>query len=390
MESRRNFTKKAALAASIGVSAIAGCSGGGSEGSDSGGSSGESGSGDSDSGETEEISYDGPLPTEIVENAQGDGAATIYGATGSSQAKEMMEAFGEAISFADAEYVQMGDSGIASRLTSELQSDNVTADATISSGRGALATLQNQSDSIRPNPEYLNDFFEELEYPENGYGEYYYPFNVFPIVTYYNKDRMSEDELPDSYLGMTEDRFDGEIVFESPAVMGGMDAFWATLHAEWGEEQFEEWAQGLLDNNVQLTESGGTAYAELANGNNMLGFGLIDDLVRARQDGEPNADIAWDMMNPHATELVFPGVLVNESPNPGMGELFAAYAASREGQEIVASWGAFPAHPEVKQEAFPDLLPDDFSFETGVFNVDNYYENTEEWREYYEELGYGL
>lgn len=385
MVSRRDFTKKAALAASIGVSSIAGCSGG----SGSGGSGSEE-SGGSGGSETADLSYDGPIPTDLVENAQGDDPATVYGATGSSQAQEMMEAFGEAISFADAEYVQMGDSGIASRLTSELQTGNVTADATISSGRGALATLQTESDAIRQNPDYLNDFFEETGYPEESYGDYYYPFNVFPIVTYYNKNRISEDELPDSYLGMTEDRFDGEIVSESPAVMGGMDAFWATLHAEWGEEQFEEWAQGLLDNNIQLTASGGTAYAELANGNNMLGFGLIDDLVRARQDGEPNADIAWEMMNPHATELLFPGVLVNESPNPGMGELFAAYAASREGQEIIASWGAFPALPEVKQEAFPDLLPDDFSFESGVFNVDNYYQNTQEWREYYEELGFGL
>ena len=377
MSSRRNFAKKAALAATVGVSSIAGCTGGSESESDSEGSG--------------EISYDGPIPTDIVENAQGDDAATIYGATGDSQAVELMDAFDEAISFADAEYVQMGDSGIASRLTSELQTNNVTADGTISSGRGALASLQTESDAIRPNPDYLLDFFEEMGYPENGYGEYYYPFNVFPIVTYYNTERISEDELPDSYLGMTEDRFDGEIVFESPAIMGGMDAFWATLHAEWGEEQFEEWAQGLLDNNVQLTESGGTAYSELANGNNMIGFGLIDDLVRARQDdGDPDADIAWDMMNPHAVELVFPGVLVNESPNPGMGELFAAYCATREGQEMIASWGAFPALPEVKQEAFPDLLPDGFSFETGVFNVDNYYENTGEWREYFEDLGYGL
>lgn len=379
MSSRREFNKKAALAAAIGVSSIAGCAGDESESS-----------GDSESGETEAISYDGSIPDQIVENAQGDDAATIYGATGSSQAVELMDAFDEAISFAGAEYVQLGDSGIASRLTSELRSNNVTADGTISSGRGALATLQSESDAIRANPEYLLDFFDEMGYPESGYGEFYYPFNVFPIVTYYNTDRISEEELPDSYLGMTEDRFDGEIVTETPAIMGGMDAFWATLHAEWGEDQFEEWAQGLLDNNIQLTDSGGTAYAELANGNNMIGFGLIDDLVRERQDGNPSADIAWDMMNPHATELVFPGVLVNESPNPAMGELFAAYCATREGQELIASWGAFPALPEVKQEAFPDLLPDDYSFETGVFNVDNYYENTGMWREYYEELGYGL
>jgi ABC-type Fe3+ transport system substrate-binding protein len=389
MNSRRNFAKKAALAATVGVSSIAGCAGGtGSETETS--DSGSGGSSGGSSGESDELSYSGPIPTDIVESAQGDDTATIYGATGSSQAVELMDAFGEAISFASAEYVQMGDSGIASRLTSELRSGNVTADGTISSGRGALASLQTQSDAIRPNPDYLLDFFEEMGYPENGYGEYYYPFNVFPIVTYYNTDRISAEELPDSYLGMTEDRFDGEIVMETPAIMGGMDAFWATLHAEWGEEKFEEWAQGLLDNNVQLTDSGGTAYAELANGNNMIGFGLIDDLVRARQDGEPSADIAWDMMNPHATELVFPGVLVNESPNPAMGELFAAYCATREGQELIASWGAFPALPEVKQEAFPDLLPDDFSFETGVFNVDDYYQNTEEWREYYVDLGYGL
>ena len=381
MTNRRNFTKKAALATTIGLSSIAGCTGGSESGSDSEGS---------DEGGSGELSYDGPIPTEIVESAQGDDGATVYGAAGSSQAQGMMDSFAEAISFADAEYVQLGDSGLSSRLTSELQSGNVTADATLSGGRGTYETLISGSNALRPNPDYLMDFFEELGYPESGYGEFYYPFNVFPIVTYYNKNRISEDELPDSYLGMTEDRFDGEIVSESPAVLGGMDAFWATLRAEWGDEQFEEWAQGLLDNNIQLTASGGTAYAELANGNNLIGFGLIDDLVRARQEGEPDAAIAWDMMNPHATELVFPGALMNESPNPGMGELFAAYAASREGQEIIASWGAFPALPEVKQEAFPDLLPDDFSFETGVFNVDNYYAGIEDQRAYYEELGFGL
>lgn len=371
-----------AAASTVGASSLAGCAGGGG-----GSSSASEGSSDGDSSG---ISYSGPIPTEIIEGAQGGSTSTIYGATGSSQAVELMDSFAEAISFADAEYVQMGDSGIASRLTSELQTGNVTADATISSGRGALASLQTQSEAIRANPDYLLDFFDEMGYPENGYGEFYYPFNVFPIVTYFNKDRMSREELPDSYLGMTEDRFDGEIVTESPAVMGGMDAFWMTLREEWGDGKFEQWTQGLLDNNVQLTSSGGTAYAELANGNNMIGFGLIDDLVRARQEGEPSADIAWEMMNPHAVELVFPGALVSDSPNPGMGELFAAYCATREGQELIASWGAFPALPEVKQEAFPDLIPSDYSFETGVFNVDEYYQNTQEAREYFVDLGYGL
>lgn len=380
MSSRREFNKKAALAATIGVSSFAGCAG--SEESDSSDTTGSS--------DSEELSYDGSIPSEIVENAQGDSAATVYGAAGASQAQEMMEGFSEAISFADAEYVQMGDSGLASRLTSELRSGNVTADATLSGGRGTYSTLISQSDALRQIPSSLVDFFQDIGYPENSYGEFYYPFNVFPIVTYYNKNRISADELPDSYLGMTQDRFDGEIVSETPTVLGGMDAFWATLREKWGDEKFEEWAQGLLDNNIQLTASGGTAYAELANGNNLIGFGLIDDLVRARQDGEPNADIAWDMMNPHATELVFPGALINESPNQGMGDLFAAFAASRKGQEIIASWGAFPAHPEVKKEAFPDLLPDDYSFKTGVFNVDNYYQNIQTWKEYYEELGFGL
>ena len=94
MSSRRNFAKKAALAATVGVSSLAGCTGGSESGSDS------EGSGD---GGSTEISYDGPIPTDIVEGAQGDDAATIYGATGSSQAVEMMDAFGEITSFAGAE-----------------------------------------------------------------------------------------------------------------------------------------------------------------------------------------------------------------------------------------------------------------------------------------------
>ena len=388
MRSRRNFAKKAALAATVGVSSIAGCTGGSGSGSDSGGS-GDGSSGDGGSGE---ISYDGPIPTEIIEKAQGDGPATIYGATGSSQAVEMIDGMAETFSFADAEYVQLGDTGMASRLTSELRSGNVTADGLFSSGMGATATLAAETDALRQNPDYLKEMYSELGYPEEAYGNYYYPVNVFPIVTYYNTERMSEEDLPDSYLGMTEDRFDGEIVMETPTVPGGNDAFFATLKAEWGEDLFEEWAQGLLDNNIQETDSGGTAYAEIANGNNMLGFGLIDDVVRARKSGEPNVDIAWKTMNPHAVELQFPGALINESPSQGMGELFAAYTATPEGQRIIASWGAFPALPEIKNEAFPDLIPSDFSFETGVFNVEDYYltENVTAHVEYLEELGFGI
>jgi len=248
MSSRRNFTKTVALAATLGVSSIAGCAGDTDSASDSGGSSGS---------ETEQISYDGPIPTEIIENAQGDGGATVYGATGSSQVVEMIDGMKEAVSFAEGDYVQLGDSGIASRLTSELRSDNVTADALFSTGMGATITLSEETDTLRQTPDYLREMFDDLGYPEEAYGDYFTPANVFPIVTYYNTNRMSEEELPDSYLGMTEDRFDGEIVMETPAVPGGNDAFFATLEEEWGTAQFEEWVQGLFDNNLQETDSGG-------------------------------------------------------------------------------------------------------------------------------------
>jgi len=380
MKNRRKFTKEIALGLTAGAVALAGCAGA------SGGNG--NGGGSTTTGDT--VTDSGPIPAELISKATGDDAATVYGATGSSNAVDMIDGLSERFPFASAEYVQMGDSKIASRLTSELRTNEVTADALFSSGRGAKVTLVEETDTLRQNPDYLIDMFEELEYPEEAYGDYHYPLNVFPIVTYYNTNRISESELPNSYWGMIEDRFDGEIVMETPTVPGGNDAFLATLEAEWGTETFEEWANGLLDNNLQETDSGGAAYAEIANGNNMIGFGLIDDVVRARKEGEPNVDIAWKSMHPHAVELQFPGALVNESPNQGMGELFAAFTASREGQEIIASWGAFPALPEVKAEAFPDLIPEDYSFETGVFNVDGYYTQVQEQVKYLEDLGFGI
>jgi len=388
MKSRRSFAKEIALGLAVGSASIAGCSGGGDGGD---GEDGGDGGTATATAEMEDMPTPaGAISPELIAAAQDDDTATIAGATGQSNAVDMTNGLGDTFSFASAEYVQLGDGEIASRLTSEAQSGNVTVDALFSSGRGAQATLVSETDTLRQNPDALIDVFDELGYPEQNYGDYYYPLNVFPIVTYYNTNKISESELPDTYMGMIEERFQGEIVTESPSVLGGMDAFFATLHEEWGEDQFEEWAQGLVDNDIQLTASGSTAYAELVNGNNTIGFGLIDDLVRARQDGEPNADFAWSMMNPHAVELQFPGALVNNAPNPDMGNLFAAYTASREGQEIIASWGAFPALPEVKQEAFPDLIPSDFSFETGVFNIDGYYNNAQEWKEYFDELGFGI
>jgi len=381
MIKRRRFTKQVALATSLGVCSIAGCSQ-----NDSGSGNGGGGSG------AAEIDYEGPIPDEIIRNAQeAGGTATIVGGTGESNLADMTGGLAEQFSFGSAEYSQLSDSNITSRLTSERETDNVSIDGLFSGGLGAQTTLVNQTDTLRQIPDSLVGMFEEVGYPENGYGDFYYPNHTFPIVLYYNTDRISEDELPDSYLGMTQDRFDGEVVTESPTTLGGMDAFFATLRETWGDDQFEQWAEGLIENNLQETDSGGQAYTEVANGNNILGFGLIDDLIRARRnDTDPGVDIAWSMMNPHGVELQFPGGLVAESPNPEMAELFAAYAASPEGQRIMADWGIPPVLTEIKQEVFSSIIPSDYGFETGVFNVDDYYDQTQEYADYYEELGFGI
>jgi ABC-type Fe3+ transport system substrate-binding protein len=333
----------------------------------------------------------GAIPAEMIAAAKEEGSPTVYGAAPTEDGKYWVEDLDERFSVSGVSYNQMGEPDIWSRITSEFQAGSVAADAALGGGLGGITTVFQNTDALRPIPDNVIDVIEEVGYPESAYGEYYAPGYALPIVTYYNTDMMSESELPESYLGLTEDRFANELSMESPVTLGGTDAFFATLQKELGKSTFEEWAQGLLDNDILLTTSGGAAFNPIANGEKMMGFGLINDLISARQRGEDlPVDIAWKTMNPLAVEVQFPQALTGDAPKPNAGELWMAHGVTPEGQRSVAEWGSFPVKPEIKQEAFPNLLPDGFEFKAAAFNVEDYWSSAEEWQTYFEELGFDV
>jgi iron(III) transport system substrate-binding protein len=156
-------------------------------------------------------------------------------------------------------------------------------------------------------------------------------------VIMYNKDLVSQEELPTSIFDLTDPKWKGQIA-AAGSTNASMQAQIASMIQLIGEEKTGQWLQGLLDNKV--TFFGGHSDVRKAVGAGEFKLGLVNHYYYYLQLAEgSNVGIIYPDQNPGEIGIISNATtvaIITGSKNPTTAKAFVNFLVSSEGQKIFA------------------------------------------------------
>lgn len=202
---------------------------------------------------------------------------------------------------------------------------------------------------------------------------------LFVLGLAYNPDEVSEDELPETWADLADDRWAGELQFPNPAASGTATLLVLSQLMEMGEEEGWEYLETLADHATAIPDSGGAPTEAVTTGEANIAVGY-DFMAYQHEDRGESVDFHIPEETP---VLVNPVAMVTDGPNPEGAEEFIDWMLSTEGQQIRADWFHIPLDDEVESRT-PITLDqvEEHAQELDVdWVVDNYDDARDEWNE---------
>lgn len=199
-------------------------------------------------------------------------------------------------------------------------------------------------------------------------------------VLAYDTTQVSEDEIPDSVLGLTDPAWEGRIGWAP--TNGSFQAFVTALRVLEGEEEARAWLEGIQDNDPQVYENNIAILEAVAAGE--VDAGLVNHYYLYRLDAE-GADV--DNVENHFFPEGDTGSLVNvagvgvvdSSDNVDAARQFVEYLLSEDAQRyfseetfeipLVDGVAADPALPDPATLRQPDIDLDQLEDLAGTLDL---------------------
>jgi iron(III) transport system substrate-binding protein len=240
------------------------------------------------------------------DGGSGDGTLTVYSGREQELVEPLLSQF-EQESGIDLE-VRYGDSAELAATIAE-EGDNSPADVFFAQDPGSLGALGQEGLLAELPGDLLERVDERYRDPE---GRWVGTSGRVRVIAY-NTDELSEDEVPDSVLDLTDPKWKGRIGF--PPTNASFQAFVTALRLSAGEEQAREWLEGIKANDPKLYEKNLPTVEAVAAGEIQLGLVNHYYLYLVKEES-PDAPVANHFLNGDD-----PGALVSVA---GAGILEAA------------------------------------------------------------------
>jgi iron(III) transport system substrate-binding protein len=176
-------------------------------------------------------------------------------------------------------------------------------------------------------------------------------------VIAYNTDELSEDEVPDSVIDLTDERWRGKVGVAP--TNASFQAFVTAMRLHLGEEETRAWLEALRDNGVRFYERNTPIVEAVASGE--IDLGLVNHYyLYLVQEEQPNAPVANHFLSGDD-----PGALVSTA---GVGvlestdsredaERFVEFLLSDEGQRFYTETAEEAEYPLVAGIPAKEGLP---------------------------------
>jgi iron(III) transport system substrate-binding protein len=175
-------------------------------------------------------------------------------------------------------------------------------------------------------------------------------------VLSYSTERLSEDEVPDSILDLTDPEWAGRVSWAP--TNGSFQAFVTALRISEGDDVAQEWLEGMIANDAQVFENNASQLEAIERGE--VDIALVNHYYLARFTAEdPDFPVANRFLPGDIGGLVNVagvGVLAS-SDQPSAAEQFVAYLLSDEVQTFFGCETNEAEFPAVTGQEACDLPP---------------------------------
>jgi len=242
--------------------------------------------------------------------------------------------------------------GVLNRLLSE--KDNPRCDV-FWSGDPMRADVLRQKDISETyhaqNADGINSVFIEKNYNWIG-------FSSRARVLLINTRLVKEDDVPESILNLTEEKYRGKVAIANP-LFGTTSFHIAGLFVELGDENATRFMNDLKRNDIVIATSNGDVKKKVSDGEVSMGMTDSDDGNEAIKEGLPVKMVFLDQSG--IGNLIVPNTvsLIRNSPNNENGKKMIEYLLSAESERMLAeSCAQMPLHKGIQLPANVPLLDD--------------------------------
>ena len=242
--------------------------------------------------------------------------------------------------------------GVLNRLLSE--KDNPRCDV-FWSGDPMRADVLRQKDISEPyhaqNADGINSVFIEKNYNWIG-------FSSRARVLLINTELVKEDDVPESILNLTEEKYRGKVAIANP-LFGTTSFHIAGLFVELGDEKASRFKNDLKRNDIVIATSNGDVKKKVSDGEVSMGLTDSDDGNEAVKEGLPVKMFFLDQSG--IGNLIVPNTvsLIRNSPNNENGKKMIEYLLSSESERMLAeSCAQMPLHKGIQLPANVPSLDD--------------------------------
>ena len=284
-----------------------------------------------------------PLVLLALPAAAQDVTLTLYTSQPNEDAQQTVDAFMAANPDVAVEFVRDGTTQIMARLLTEIEAGQAQPDVLLIADAVTMESMEAEG-HLMAYPE-----ADMSAYPEGTHDDEGHYFSTKLITTGLIRNADAPMELT-SWRDLLSEEAAGQVVMPSPLTSGAALINYATLRGVdgLGPEYFEELAAGGA-----LAQGGnGGVFQSVAGGEKMYGI-VVDFLpIREAAAGSP---VEFVFPEEGVSAVTEPVAIMAGTDAPDAARRFVDFLLSTQGQELAASQGYLPAHPEVAPPpGFPD------------------------------------
>jgi iron(III) transport system substrate-binding protein len=304
---------------------------------------------DDDTGDATDAAADGDAAEGEVAADEADGPLTVYSGRSEELVGEVLDGFTDATGI-ELE-VRYGDTAeLAATIINE--GDASPADVYYGQDAGALGALQAE-DLLAELPEELTDRVEPAFASTEGR---WVGVTGRVRVLSYSTDRLTEADVPDSVLDLTDPEWEGRVSWAP--TNGSFQSFVTALRVAEGDDVAREWLEGMQANDVQVFENNASQLEAIERGE--VDIAIVNHYYLARFTAEnPDFPVANKYLPGDIGGLVnVAGVGVLESSDqPTAAQRFVEYLLSDEVQTFFSQETNEAEFPAVAGQPAPEGLP---------------------------------
>lgn len=273
-----------------------------------------------------------------------DGKLTLYTSQPNNDAQKTIDAFKAKYPDVDISFVRDGTTKIMAKLRAELQAGATPADVLLIADSVTMESLAADDLLMAHDDADVSAYADGIHDAEKKW----FATKLITTGIIYNTAATLK---PESWSDLLDEAAKGQIAMPSPLTSGAALIHTATLinNLDDGWNYYEN----LAANGAQASGGNGGVLKAVAGGEKL--YGMVVDFLPIREKAK-GAPVDFVFPKEGVSAISEPVAILSNTQNPEAAKVFIDFLISKEGQELAASQGYMPAHPDVAApEGFPAL-----------------------------------